>query len=164
VRSPFGSVMLDAWEPNLDCWRHSNVRALRRYLIAAIACAIVTAGCSSGHPAPAAVAKAAAVLASEDQDMKPTSATYYQVSSRRAAVLVLSQGDDVQSNNPGYAIVLRGNFTDERAGGTSGKPRKGHFVYAFVDKANGEIQDDGVSNAQPDLSKLGRAMPFSCCG
>jgi hypothetical protein len=92
-----------------------------------------------------------------------TSATYYQVSSRRAAVLLLSQGDDVASNTPGYAVVLRGNFTMPTRGRAGSKPAKGHFIYAFVDKASGEIQDDGISNAPPDLSPLGRAMPFSCC-
>ncbi|MGO9875782.1 MAG: hypothetical protein ACLPVY_18525 [Acidimicrobiia bacterium] len=93
-----------------------------------------------------------------------TSATYYRVSSRRAAVLVLSQGDDVGDNTPGYAVVLLGNFAMDTRGTAGSKPAKGHFVYAFVDKANGEIQDDGISNAPPELSPLGHATHFSCCG
>jgi len=114
-----------------------------------------------GPSAPAAVGNAAAYLST----MGPaTSAAYYQVSSRRTAVFVLSQGDVVAANTSGYAVVLRGNFTDEDAGGTSGKPKKGHFVYAFVDKASGEIQDNGIGNTQPDLKPLGRAIRFSCCG
>jgi len=145
----------------------------------AVALAVLVVGCSSGSgkqalpttttssPAvPAAVARAAAILAAKNRDKTPTAATYYQVSSRRNAVFVLSQGDISGGNTPGYAIALRGNFTQDvrSARGPAGaRPAKGHFAWAFVDAVTGEIPDDGVSNAAPDLSPLGRAVNFACC-
>jgi len=45
--------MLGGWEPNLRQGRHTDVRSVRRYLIAAFALAIVTAGCSSHTTRPA---------------------------------------------------------------------------------------------------------------
>jgi hypothetical protein len=126
--------------------------------------ALETATTSTSDPAvPAVVATAAAALAANDRDKTPTSAAYYPVLSRRKAVFVLSQGDISGGNTPGYAIALRGNFTQDVRGTAGARPAKGHFAYAFVDKASGEIQDDGVSDAEPDLSPLGRPVNFACC-
>jgi hypothetical protein len=85
----------------------------------------------------------------------------YVRTTRQAAEKVAS-GDWVDSDQPVYLVLLRGNFVDYYAHGlyrTRDDFPRGRVITFTVDESHG-ILDFGIGDKEPELSKLGAVHDF----
>lgn len=88
-------------------------------------------------------------------DLSPSSITY--VATTRQAANQIDSGAVVDSNQPAYLIVERGNFIDhaDAPPNAAAAPPSGSVLTIIVDQQTGQVTDYGVSNNVPAIANLG---------
>jgi len=87
------------------------------------------------------------------KDSHPVSALF--VLTRRQAANEVLDGAGVNSNQPVYAVVVKGRFTVAPPGPTAQGTMHVLVVFYIFDARTGRETDDGFGKTLPALSKLG---------
>jgi hypothetical protein len=98
--------------------------------------------------------------AANNCDAQPDGASYVWTTRQKAEAM---SGDGVDSNQPVYLVLLRGDFVDYYAHGiyrTRDAFPRGTAITFTVDAAKRGILDFGIGSQEPDLAQLGTVHDF----
>jgi hypothetical protein len=139
-------------------------------LVTAVAAGVLVAGAPGEHPSrgiktnsttPAFLLELAARTATNNCDSHPIGASYVRTTRQRAEAM---SGDGVDSDQPVYLVLLRGDFVDYYARGIyrarDAFPR-GTVITFTVDAETHGILDFGIGGRAPDLAQLGDVHDFT---
>jgi hypothetical protein len=86
----------------------------------------------------------------------PNPSSIKHVAGPRDQTVFALSGDQVNSNNSVYAIVMRGSFVaDDSLVPSDASAPTGSVLVVVIDASTGELTDFGVQNQVPDLARLG---------
>jgi len=113
---------------------------------------------TAGGP-PAFVATIAANEARRSGDAAPASAAWAKTT--RQAAMDADSGDQVDSNQPVFYVVVHGRFVDQKAHMPSGvSPPTGTVLSITIDASTQQVLDYALGDHQPDLARVGGAAPL----
>jgi hypothetical protein len=114
---------------------------------------------TAGGP-PAFVSTIAAREAGRSGDAAPASAAW--IATTRQDAMNADSGDQVDSNQPVYYVILHGRFVDQKAHMPSGvSPPTGTVLSITIDASTQQVLDYALSDHQPNLARVGGAAPLA---
>jgi hypothetical protein len=134
----------------------------RGHLVRATISPPPTAPSDAKSPTPAFLVALAARTATNNCDSDPAGASY--VRTTRQAAETMASGDGVDSDQPVYLVLLRGDFVDYYAYGiyrTSDAFPRGTAIAFTVDTETHGILDFGIGGEAPNLTRLGDVHDFT---
>ena len=124
-------------------------------LVAASWCGVASAASPQNAAPPKSIVAQVRGSLARLKDPHPVSARFV-LTHRQAANEVLD-GAGVNSNQPVYAVVVKGWFTVARPGPTASGFMHVPVVFYIFDARTGRETDDGWRGSLPNLSRLGKA-------